>query len=42
MAREKQKMFLSFDNQIYPFVDRSNSSVHSINWYTLQCCLDSS
>ena len=24
----------SFDNQIYPFIHRSNSSVHNINWYT--------
>ena len=29
---------LSFGNQIH----RSNSSVHNINWYTLQCCFDSS
>ena len=33
---------LPFDNQIYPFVQRSNSSVHKMNWYTLQCSFDSS
>ena len=33
---------LSFDSQTYPFIHRSNSSLYNINWYTLQCCFDSS